>query len=127
MSTSPLFVRIPSAQAEKLDRAAFELRTPKQELVAGLVARYVDPSSSAGLDALRALRLDEGPLVGRASFRPYDDGDVLTTAQLARLLQVDERVVRRLARHGELPGRRVGRQWRFSRQAVLDWLGRPAS
>jgi excisionase family DNA binding protein len=127
MSSSPLFVRIPSAEAEKLDRAAFELKTPKQELIAGLVARYVDPSTSAGLDALRALRLDDGPLVGRASFRPYDDGDVLTTAQLAGLLQVDERTVRRLAGSGQLPGRKVGRNWRFSRRAVLDWLAGPGS
>ena len=120
--TAPLFVRLPSAEAEKLDRAAFALRRPKQELVAGLVARYVDPASPAGLDALRALTSDGGPVIGRASFRPYDDGDVLTTAQLARLLQVDARTVRRLATAGELPGRKVGREWRFSRAAVLDWL-----
>jgi excisionase family DNA binding protein len=47
---------------------------------------------------------------------------VLTAAQLAELLQVDERTVRALARKGELPGRKVGRHWRFSRRAVLDWL-----
>ena len=120
--TSPLFVRLPSTEAEKLDRAAFALKRPKQELVAGLVARYVDPSSSDGLDALRALTTDDGPVIGRASFRPYDDGDVLTTAQLARLLQIDERTVRRLARAGDLPGRKLGGEWRFSRAAVLGWL-----
>src|SRR3954453_21129463 len=32
-----LYVRIPQSHAEKLDRVAFELKVPKQDLVAGLV------------------------------------------------------------------------------------------
>ena len=40
-TTSPLFVRLPTASAEKLSRAAFELKTPKRELVADLVDRYL--------------------------------------------------------------------------------------
>jgi excisionase family DNA binding protein len=47
---------------------------------------------------------------------------VLTADQLADLLQVDARTVRSLAARGELPGRKIGRHWRFSRRAVLDWL-----
>ena len=50
-----LFVRIPAADAERLDRAAFELKASKQDLVAGLVARYVDPATAEGLDALRTI------------------------------------------------------------------------
>jgi hypothetical protein len=53
--TSALYVRIPTSEAEKLDRAAFELKSHKRDLVAALVARYVDPSTPAGLDRLRAL------------------------------------------------------------------------
>ena len=37
-----LFVRIPSAEAEKLHRAADVLGTPKRELITKLVARF-DP------------------------------------------------------------------------------------
>jgi excisionase family DNA binding protein len=48
--------------------------------------------------------------------------EVLTAEQLAELLQVDTKTVRSLAAQGELPGRKVGRHWRFSRRAVLDWL-----
>jgi hypothetical protein len=55
--TSALFVRIPRGEAEKLDRASFELKAPKRDLVAALVARYVDPSTAAGLDSLRALEV----------------------------------------------------------------------
>jgi excisionase family DNA binding protein len=125
MSTSPLFVRLPAGEAEKLDRAAFELKTSKRKLVAGLVARYVDPSSEGGLEALRALQSDGGPLVGRVYLRAAEDGDVLTVAEAARLLRVGETTVRDLAARGELPGRKLGRQWRFSRRALLEWLGAP--
>ena len=107
--TSPLFVRLPAASAETLSRAAFELKTPKRELVADLVDRYLGA---------------EDVVVGRAA--PELRGpDVLTLPQLAELLQVDEKTVRSLATAGALPGRKVGRHWRFSRQAVLDWLATP--
>jgi excisionase family DNA binding protein len=103
--TSPLFVRLPVADAERLDRVSFELKRPKQELVA---------------EALRSLDVERPP-VGFARPAPGSP-DVLTTAQLAELLQVDEKAVRDLARRGELPGRKIGRDWRFSRNAVLAWL-----
>jgi excisionase family DNA binding protein len=104
--TSPLFVRLPTASAEKLSRAAFELKTPKRELVTELVDRYLGEEA--------------GP-VASASAGP----DVLTVDQLAELLQVDAKTVQSLAAKGELPGRKLGRHWRFSRQAVLDWLATP--
>jgi excisionase family DNA binding protein len=104
---SALFVRIPTADAERLDRAAFELRRPKQELVA---------------EALRALESTKPPVgFARPASEPAER-EVLTTAQLADLLQVDEQAVRTLARRGDLPGRKIGRDWRFSRTAVLTWL-----
>ena len=136
-----LYVRIPTDQARRLDRASFELRLSKQDLVSGLLARYVDPSSPASLESLRAL---QGPLaadgsritlepppqgltLGRHDFRPDPVADVLTLADAAELLQVAEAEVERLARAGELPGRRIGSEWRFTRQAILDWLSAPNS
>ena len=65
--TSPLFVRLPTASAEKLSRAAFELKTPKRELVADLVDRYLGA---------------EDVIIGRAASRPREP-DVLTVEQLA--------------------------------------------
>jgi excisionase family DNA binding protein len=104
-----LFVRLPAASAERLNRAAFELKTPKRELVAGLVDRYL------GADEI---------VVGRAATQVREP-DVLTVEQLAELLQVDAPTVRKLAAAGELPGRKLGRHWRFSRHAVLEWLANP--
>ena len=36
---------------------------------------------------------------------------------------MEESAVVKLASEGELPGRRIGGEWRFSRSAVLAWLG----
>jgi excisionase family DNA binding protein len=65
--------------------------------------------------------------VGRHSFLPAPEPQVLTPAEVAALLQVDEAVVVDLAGRGGLPGRRVGDVWRFSRAAVLAWLGEAAA
>lgn len=133
-SKIPLYVRLPRSEAVKLDRAAFELAASKQNLVAGLVARYVDPSSASGLDALREITGDagtrrvtvetaeEGMTVGRHSFLPTETPEVLTVEELAALLKVEPEVVEALAEERRLPGRRIGDEWRFARRAVLDWL-----
>ena len=48
--------------------------------------------------------------------------DVLTVDQAAELLQLSSKTLKRLAQAKRIPGRRVGNQWRFSRQALMDWL-----
>lgn len=129
-NTTPLFVRLPAHAAAKLDRAAFELNTPKKDLVAGLVERYVDPDAPEDLAQLvgdrRRVTVELDPdrlTVGRHSFRPAPKPDVLTLEQLAELLQADAADLEAMAEAGELPGRRIGKMWRFSRAAVLEWLG----
>jgi putative molybdopterin biosynthesis protein len=47
---------------------------------------------------------------------------LLTTAEIAEVLRVHPKHVYRLLRKG-LPGRRVGSEWRFSRDDVLAWSG----
>ena len=119
---TPLYVRLPSAQAERLDRAAFELKASKQDIVSGLIARYVDPGST---DRLRRVVIEAGedPIAtGSHSFTPATPGEVLTLPELADLLQVDEDAARELAEAREVPGRRIGDEWRFARSAVLRWL-----
>jgi excisionase family DNA binding protein len=138
--TAALFVRLPAAEARKLDRAAHAVGAPKKDLVAGLVARYVDPDSDRGLHALRRLGAeapgalprrvvieadDPQLVVGHHSFRPADLPDVLTPAQAAALLQVDEDAVLALAEEGRLPGRRISDDWRFARAALVAWLSAP--
>ena len=115
----PLFVRLPAAEADKLDRASHELRVAKKDLVTALVAR-------AEYDDVRRVVVDVGHdelTVGRADFRPNPAPEVLTLEGAAELLQLEPDAVAELAAAGELPGRRIGDEWRFSRAAVLAWLG----
>ena len=123
MSEKPLFVRLPAAEASKLDHASHELKIAKKDLVTALVARHVDPQR---LDSLRRVVVEMGRdelTVGRADFRPHEQPEVLTLEQAAELLQVPPEAAAELADAGELPGRRIGEDWRFSRRAVLAWLG----
>ncbi len=119
-----LFVRIPAADAERLDRAAFELKASKQDLVAGLVARYVDPATPEGLDALRTMA--GGRELGRHECRAAEPApaapEVLTLEETADLLRLGEAAARAAAEAGEIPGRRIGGRWRFSRRRLLEWL-----
>jgi len=129
-----LYVRLPAHAVDKLHRAAEALGVHKKDLVAGLVTRYVDPDSRRGLSALgqlsqpRRVTIDLGepaPTMGSYSFQSYDPPEVLSPEQAAQLLQLEEKVVIELAEAGEVPGRKLGGAWRFSRAAVLDWLSRP--
>jgi excisionase family DNA binding protein len=52
------------------------------------------------------------------------DLQLLTCEELAKLLRVSQETVRHLAANGELPGRKVGRAWRFPRAAVEEYFRR---
>ena len=45
--------------------------------------------------------------------------EIMTTSQVAALLQIHTKTVHRLSRKGVLPGSRIGRRWRFSRQEIV--------
>ena len=107
-------MRLPRAEAERLDRAAARLGTSKGRIVADLLARHLEPPS--GIDALK------GAPIGRHQFTSVQELEVLTLEQLASLLELDLEAVRTLAEQGDLPGRKLGEQWRFSRAAILAWL-----
>jgi excisionase family DNA binding protein len=119
MDKRPLYVRLPSAAAEKLDRAAFELKTTKQNLVAELVDAHL-PLASTRRVVVESM--DDALIVGHHSFMPAEAADVLTLAEAAELLRTDEQTVAQVAERGELPGRKLGGEWRFARSAVLRWL-----
>ncbi len=129
-----LFVRLPATAGDKLDRASEALGIAKKDLVAGLVDRYVDPDSRRGLSALGTLSQprkvtvelgDAGPTLGTYSFQPYDPPEVMTAEQAGQFLQIDEAAVIELAEAGKLPGRKLGKVWRFSRAALVAWLAAP--
>lgn len=47
---------------------------------------------------------------------------LLTVQEVALLLQVCQRTVMNMAKKGELPGKKLGRLWRFEEDSVLKWL-----
>ena len=55
--------------------------------------------------------------------KPLEDMPVmLTIAEVAEYLKLHELTVRRLAREGELPAFKVGRQWRIKRDLLESWI-----
>ena len=48
--------------------------------------------------------------------------EILNVDQAAEFLGFHPYTVREKARSGEIPGRKVGREWRFSREALLEWI-----
>jgi excisionase family DNA binding protein len=48
--------------------------------------------------------------------------EILNIQQLAVFLTVPKSTVYKLVRGGRSPGLKVGRHWRFSREAILRWM-----
>ena len=48
--------------------------------------------------------------------------EVLTAEEAAEFLGFNPVTIRLKARLGEIPGRKMGKEWRFSRTALLEWL-----
>ncbi len=108
---TPLYVKLPQNAVEKLDRAAEQSGLPKKDIVAGLVEKYLDPLST--------------PTTGTYSFRSYDPPEVMNAEQAGQFLQIDAKNVIELAEAGQIPGKKLGPVWRFSREAILAWLAAP--
>jgi excisionase family DNA binding protein len=51
----------------------------------------------------------------------------LTTEDVLAYLRVTHRTIYRLARSGELPAVRIGRQWRFRRSDLDTWIDRQSA
>ncbi|MCD6553332.1 MAG: response regulator [Anaerolineae bacterium] len=59
--------------------------------------------------------------------KPLDDMDkIMTIEEVARYLSLHELTVRRLAREGEIPAFKVGRQWRVKKSLLDRWIEQEA-
>ncbi|MCB8924082.1 MAG: helix-turn-helix domain-containing protein [Ardenticatenaceae bacterium] len=52
-----------------------------------------------------------------------DEDAVMTVKEVSAYLRLAESTVYKLAQEGQLPGRKVGGAWRFSRKGIEGWLG----
>jgi excisionase family DNA binding protein len=101
----PLFVRLPRTQATALDQLVETTGRRKQQLVSDLLADQ--------LQVGRVEIMEDAVTAGE---------DVLTLEEAAALLRVSVEAVRVRAAAGDLPGRLLAQEWRFSRAALLAWL-----
>lgn len=51
-----------------------------------------------------------------------DEDAVMTVKEVSAYLRLAESTVYKLAQEGQLPGRKVGGAWRFSRKEIKRWL-----
>ena len=51
------------------------------------------------------------------------DPEILNIEQAAELLGVSVKTFHKVLHSEELPARKVGREWKFSRRALIDWVG----
>jgi excisionase family DNA binding protein len=54
--------------------------------------------------------------------RTHTPPPILTLEDAARYLRVPKQTIKRQAEQGILPGRQIGKSWRFLRAALDDWL-----
>ena len=64
------------------------------------------------------------PLSAKASLPPDPPGhpEIFNIRQLAAYLMVSEKTIYRMIEKRQIPGVRVGSQWRFRRRDIEDWL-----
>ena len=51
------------------------------------------------------------------------DPDILNIEQAAALLGVSVKTFNKVLHSQEMPARKIGREWKFSRQHLIDWVG----
>ena len=59
------------------------------------------------------------PLKSRSLINPPD---VMKIDELATYLQVAKSTLYKLTQEGKVPGQKVGKHWRFHKDAIDDWL-----
>lgn len=51
------------------------------------------------------------------------DTEILNIDEAAALLGVSVKTFNKVLRSEDIPARKIGREWKFSRQALIDWVG----
>ena len=58
----------------------------------------------------------------RSGFMAEPPDEVMSLNELATYLKVSKSTLYKLVQQREIPGQKVGKQWRFHKSAVDDWL-----
>ena len=54
-------------------------------------------------------------------------GDILTIKELSAYLKIPESTLYKIVREGKIPSQKVGRHWRFRKEAIDNWLDQMGS
>ncbi len=108
---SALFVRIPMATARKLESHAKRAGRSKQDVVSTLITEGLQKSTNNAVIA---------PTPPSVVVEPSND--IMTLDELVAFLRVDRAELERRLHAQELPARRFGEEWRFSREAIAHWM-----
>ena len=65
--------------------------------------------------------------MGETSERTRTPGEVLTIGELAVYLKVAKSTLYKLSQEGRIPAQKVGRHWRFRKDAIDRWLEDPGA
>ena len=52
-----------------------------------------------------------------------NDNEILNVEEAAALLGVSVKTFNKVLHSESMPARKIGREWKFSRQALIDWVG----
>jgi excisionase family DNA binding protein len=104
-----LFVRIPSASAKKLEQHAKREGRSKQDIVAKLIHQELQKPVVTNSKSASGATTPETP-------------EIMTLEELSVYLRVSEIELQQKVAAGELPVRRFGDDWRFSKQAIERWM-----
>lgn len=53
--------------------------------------------------------------------------EILNIEEASAFLSVSTKTFQKVLREGDMPGRKVGREWKFWRHALAEWVGRGRS
>lgn len=116
------------------ETTALALTTTASETDAMALTTWIDTLALTLAAGLRvgATGLDRAASAPPSRMRPFGDSEeitqldtdaVLTVDDVAALLKVGRNVIYDSAGRGEIPHRRIGNRLRFSKAALLRWLG----
>jgi excisionase family DNA binding protein len=97
-----LFVRVPAATASRLEEVVRAAGRSKQDLVTDFIDLQLNARDSAS--------------------SKDDSVDILTIEELCAFLRIDLASLDERLLAGDIPARRFGTEWRFSKAAILRWL-----
>jgi excisionase family DNA binding protein len=60
--------------------------------------------------------------MGAAELGRHDISEIMTVGEVAWYLRLNKKTIYRLISEGNIPAAKVGRQYRFSKTAINDWL-----